>query len=100
MVPILTKLFASNDRGIRRGLLENITTYGPHLPDKVVEEQVRAGSHGKLASMMLRSLQRGTDASFGNKLCAYWLCKLACTYAWMPTEAQAGWFLRCPLNLY
>ncbi|KAL4446317.1 hypothetical protein ABPG77_003124 [Micractinium sp. CCAP 211/92] len=40
VVPILTKLFASNDRGIRRGLLENITTYGPHLPDKVVEEQI------------------------------------------------------------
>ncbi|KAL4423761.1 hypothetical protein ABPG75_001062 [Micractinium tetrahymenae] len=40
VVPILTKLFASNDRGIRRGLLENISTYGPHLPDRVVEEQV------------------------------------------------------------
>jgi len=44
VVPILTKLFASSDRGIRRGLLENITTYGPALPDKVVEEQVRPGA--------------------------------------------------------
>ncbi len=40
VVPILTKLFASSDRGIRRGLLENISSYGPALPDKVVEEQV------------------------------------------------------------
>lgn len=42
VVPILTKLFASSDRGIRRGLLENIATYGPALPDKIVEEQVGA----------------------------------------------------------
>ena len=47
VVPILTKLFASSDRGIRRGLLENIATYGPALPDKVVEEQVgRCGVGG------------------------------------------------------
>lgn len=40
VVPILTKLFASSDRGIRRGLLENIATYGPALQDKIAEEQV------------------------------------------------------------
>ena len=42
VVPIITKLFASSDRGIRRGLLENIATFGPALQDKVVEEQVCA----------------------------------------------------------
>ena len=40
VVPILTKLFASNDRGIRRGLLENISSYGPALPNSLVEEQI------------------------------------------------------------
>lgn len=55
MVPILTKLFASNDRGIRRGLLENISTYGPHLPDKVVEEQVRTRWHGRVPGVELVS---------------------------------------------
>eukprot|EP00887_Chlorella_sp_A99_P002497 scaffold6.g2497.t1 len=40
VVPIITKLFASSDRGIRRGLLENIFTFGPGLPDKLVEEQI------------------------------------------------------------
>ena len=44
MVPILTKLFASHDRGIRRGLLENIAAYGPSLPDRLVEEQVPGGA--------------------------------------------------------
>jgi hypothetical protein len=55
VVPILTKLFASSDRGIRRGLLENIATYGPALPDKIVEEQVGlaglAGGGGGRSSM-------------------------------------------------
>ena len=41
MVPIITKLFASHDRGIRRGLLENIATFGPGLPNAIVEEQAR-----------------------------------------------------------
>ena len=40
VVPILTKLFASHDRGIRRGLLENIASFGHALPASLVEEQI------------------------------------------------------------
>lgn len=40
VVPILTKLFASNDRGIRRGLLENIASFGHAMPAALVEEQI------------------------------------------------------------
>lgn len=53
MVPILTKLFASSDRGIRRGLLENIASYGPALPDKVVEDQVRRCCAGEWLQVAL-----------------------------------------------
>lgn len=42
VVPIITKLFTSHDRGIRRGLLENIQSFGPSLPDAIVEAQVGA----------------------------------------------------------
>jgi len=40
VLPILTKLFASNDRGIRRSLLENISSFGPSLPPAVIEDQI------------------------------------------------------------
>ncbi|KAH7616918.1 putative inactive serine/threonine-protein kinase scy1 [Nannochloris sp. 'desiccata'] len=40
VLPILTKLFASNDRGIRRGLLENISSFGHALPAALVEGQI------------------------------------------------------------
>jgi len=40
IVPVLSKLFASQDRSIRRGLLENIHMYGASLPDSLVEEQI------------------------------------------------------------
>jgi SCY1-like protein 1 len=40
VLPILTKLFASNDRGIRRGLLENISSFGAALPAGLVEDQI------------------------------------------------------------
>jgi SCY1-like protein 1 len=40
VLPILTKLFASHDRGIRRGLLENIASFGHALPAGLVEEQI------------------------------------------------------------
>ena len=43
VLPAITKLFASQDRGIRRGLLEHVASYGPSLPDKLVEEQVGGG---------------------------------------------------------
>lgn len=31
VVPTLSRLFASNDRNLRRNLLEAIDTFGPHL---------------------------------------------------------------------
>ncbi len=31
VVPALSRLFTSTDRSIRRSLLENIDSYGPHL---------------------------------------------------------------------
>jgi SCY1-like protein 1 len=31
VVPTLSRLFASSDRGLRRNLLEAIDTFGPHL---------------------------------------------------------------------
>lgn len=33
VVPALSKLFASNDRSVRRSLLESIDTYGAHLTE-------------------------------------------------------------------
>ena len=33
VVPVLSKLFASNDRTIRRSLLESIDTYGKHFTE-------------------------------------------------------------------
>jgi hypothetical protein len=64
VVPILTKLFASNDRGIRRGLLENIPTYGPSLQDKVVEEQVGCWAM-RLCCRALRSCAAGDSEERG-----------------------------------
>jgi SCY1-like protein 1 len=40
VVPTLSKLFASTDRGLRRSLLETIDTYGQHLTPAVIEEQI------------------------------------------------------------
>ena len=40
VVPTLSKLFASTDRGLRRSLLETIDTYGQHLTAAVIEEQI------------------------------------------------------------
>ncbi|CAL8461727.1 g1258 [Coccomyxa elongata] len=40
VVPALSKLFASNDRTIRRSLLESIDSYGSHFTQAVVEAQV------------------------------------------------------------
>lgn len=42
IVPVISKLFASQDRGIRRSLLENISSFGPSLPDALVEEHIFA----------------------------------------------------------
>ncbi|GMH33401.1 hypothetical protein BSKO_01235 [Bryopsis sp. KO-2023] len=40
VIPSISRLFASNDRAIRRGLLENIDKFGNHMDQKLVEEQV------------------------------------------------------------
>ncbi|MCO5581933.1 hypothetical protein L7F22_035822 [Adiantum nelumboides] len=40
VLPTLTKLFASNDRGIRVGLLQHIDQFGSSLSSQVVDEQV------------------------------------------------------------
>eukprot|EP00897_Mesotaenium_endlicherianum_P001621 jgi/Mesen1/1487/ME000132S00434 len=40
VLPTVTKLFASSDRAIRVGLLQNIETIGPALTPAVVDEQV------------------------------------------------------------
>lgn len=40
LVPALVRLFASQDRALRKALLENVDTYLPHLSASVLEEQV------------------------------------------------------------
>eukprot|EP00798_Chlamydomonas_sp_ICE-L_P002840 gene2840-17741_t len=40
VVPSLSKLFQSPDRGLRRSLLEGLDTFGQHLTNKTVEEQI------------------------------------------------------------
>lgn len=40
VLPTLTKLFSSNDRGIRVGLLQHIDQFGSSLSSQVVDEQV------------------------------------------------------------
>lgn len=40
VIPCISKLFASNDRSIRRGLLENIDKFAAHLSQTLVETEV------------------------------------------------------------
>lgn len=40
MLPTITKLFASQDRAIRVGLLQNFDAFGPHISASVMDEQV------------------------------------------------------------
>mmetsp|Transcript_8758 Transcript_8758/g.18684 ORF Transcript_8758/g.18684 Transcript_8758/m.18684 type:complete len:802 (-) Transcript_8758:459-2864(-) len=40
VVPTLSKLFASQDRNLRRSLLEGLDSYGQHLSTAVIEEQI------------------------------------------------------------
>uniref|UniRef100_A0A061S498 SCY1-like protein 1 n=1 Tax=Tetraselmis sp. GSL018 TaxID=582737 RepID=A0A061S498_9CHLO len=40
VIPIVTKLFTSQERAIRKSLLENISLFGPHLTEKVCEDQI------------------------------------------------------------
>lgn len=40
VLPTITKLFASQDRAIRVGLLQNFEAFGPHISPSVMDEQV------------------------------------------------------------
>ncbi|GLI62075.1 hypothetical protein VaNZ11_004633 [Volvox africanus] len=40
VVPCLSKLFASTDRGLRRSLLESMDQYAQHLTTSVIEDQI------------------------------------------------------------
>lgn len=40
ILPTIVKLFASNDRAIRVGLLQHIDQYGESLSAQIVDEQV------------------------------------------------------------
>ncbi|GIL75242.1 hypothetical protein Vretifemale_5022, partial [Volvox reticuliferus] len=40
VVPCLSKLFASTDRGLRRSLLESLDQYAQHLTTSVIEDQI------------------------------------------------------------
>jgi hypothetical protein len=51
VVPALSKLFTSTDRSIRRSLLENIDTYGPHL-DQVCGRLMRPFPSAILAQFL------------------------------------------------
>lgn len=62
VVPIITKLFTSHDRGIRRGLLENIASFGPGLPDAIVEDQARLACGLGAAGVQPGGAQAGQQA--------------------------------------
>lgn len=70
VIPILTKLFASNDRGIRRGLLENIGSFGPALPAALVEEQIYPNVQSGFAdgNPYIRELTLKSMVVLGSKL--------------------------------
>ncbi len=40
MVPCIARLFASNDRAIRRSLLEGIDAFAKHFDSELVEEKI------------------------------------------------------------
>lgn len=40
VVPVIIKLFSSQDRGIRRCLLEHIQSFGPEMSNQLVEDQI------------------------------------------------------------
>ncbi|GAB4824254.1 hypothetical protein N2152v2_011300 [Parachlorella kessleri] len=70
VVPAITKLFASNDRGIRRSLLEHINSFGPAMPDSLVEEQIynHVATGFNDANAYLRELTLKSMAVLGPKL--------------------------------
>lgn len=63
VVPAISKLFASNDRGIRRSLLENINSFGPAMPNSLVEEQVCCGA----CKWVVMVVVRGGGVGEGNE---------------------------------
>ncbi len=72
VIPILSKLFASSDRGIRRGLLENINSFGSALPDSLVESQIYPSVQSGFTDTnpYLRELTLKSMAVLGSKLSA------------------------------
>lgn len=68
--PIIVKLFASQDRGIRRSLLENMDSFGNNLPAQVVEEQIFPNIQTGFADAnpYLRELTLKSMAVLGPKL--------------------------------
>lgn len=70
VVPIIAKLFASSDRSIRRGLLENIGAYGAALPAPLVDEQIFPHVAGGFADAnpYLRELTLKSMVLLGPKL--------------------------------
>lgn len=69
-MPIVARLFASTDRGIRRGLLENLASFGPSLPAALVESEVYGHVAGGFADAnpYLRELTLKSMVVLGPKL--------------------------------
>jgi SCY1-like protein 1 len=40
VTPTIVKLYNSTDKAVRVALLENLSKYAHHLPEKIVDEQV------------------------------------------------------------
>eukprot|EP00193_Tetraselmis_chui_P006190 CAMPEP_0177758280 /NCGR_PEP_ID=MMETSP0491_2-20121128/4101_1 /TAXON_ID=63592 /ORGANISM="Tetraselmis chuii, Strain PLY429" /LENGTH=752 /DNA_ID=CAMNT_0019274005 /DNA_START=433 /DNA_END=2692 /DNA_ORIENTATION=- len=86
VIPIVTKLFTSQERAIRKSLLENIEMFGPHLTEKVCEDQIFpevakgfTDSNEYLRELTLRSMltlaPKLTQRTLNNSLLKY-LAKL------------------------
>lgn len=72
VVPVITKMFSSTDRSIRRCLLENIHSFGPELPNQLVEEQIYPKLQGGFADVnpYIRELTLKSMVILGPKLSA------------------------------
>jgi len=86
VIPIVTRLFTSQERAIRKSLLENIELFGPHLTEKVCEDQIFpevakgfTDSNEYLRELTLRSMltlaPKLTQRTLNNSLLKY-LAKL------------------------
>jgi SCY1-like protein 1 len=70
VTPVLVKLLASPDRGVRRALLEHVPAFGPGLPDDLVESTIYKSVEGGFsdANPYLRELTLKAMAVLGPKL--------------------------------